>query len=60
MAPDIWLRTTKIMKKEIRCRRCPSDQQQGIFYMHYPTDRITHIMAFGTPRVEHWLEREIA
>ena len=28
--------------------------------MHYPTDRIAHTMAFVTPVVEHWLEREIA
>ena len=37
-----------------------SDEQQGFFYMHYPTDRITHTTAFVTPVVEHWLEREIA
>ena len=36
------------------------DKQQGFFYMHYPTDRITHTTAFVTPVVEHWLEREIA
>ena len=35
------------------------DSQQGIFYMHHPTDRIAHTMAFITPAVEHWLEREI-
>ena len=29
-------------------------------FMHHPTDRITHATAFGTPVVEHWLEREIA
>ena len=34
--------------------------EQGFFYMHHPTDRITHTMAFVTPVVEHWLEREIA
>ena len=34
--------------------------QQGFFYMHHPTDRITHTTAFVTPVVEHWLEREIA
>ena len=34
--------------------------QQGFFYMHHPTDRIRHTMAFVTPVVEHWLEREIA
>ena len=28
------------------------------FYMHHPTDRITHTTAFVTPVVEHWLERE--
>ena len=26
--------------------------------MHHPTDRITHTMAFVTPVVEHWLERQ--
>ena len=31
-----------------------------VLYMHHPTDRITHTMAFVTPVVEHWLEREIA
>ena len=35
-------------------------EQQGFFYMHHPTDRITHTMAFVTPVMEHWLEREIA
>ena len=28
--------------------------------MHHPTDRIAHTTAFGTPVMEHWLEREIA
>ena len=37
-----------------------SDQQQGIFYTHHPTDRISHTMTFVTPVVEHRLEREIA
>ena len=27
--------------------------------MHHPTDRIAHTMAFVTPVVAHWLEREI-
>ena len=31
----------------------------GFFYMHHPTDRITHTTAFVTPVVEHWLEWEI-
>ena len=33
----------------------PHRQQQGFFYMHHPTDRITHTTAFVTPVVEHWL-----
>ena len=28
--------------------------------MHHPRDRIAQTMAFATPIVEHWLEREIA
>ena len=28
--------------------------------MLHPTDGIAHTMAFVTPVVEHWLEREIA
>ena len=28
--------------------------------MHHPTDRVAHTIAFITPVVEHWLEREIA
>ena len=32
----------------------------SFFYMHHPTDRISHTTAFVTPVVEHWLEREIA
>ena len=31
-----------------------------LFYMHHPTDRITHTTVFVTPVVEHWLERELA
>ena len=37
-----------------------SDLQQGFFYMHHPTDKIAHIIAFVTPFMEHWLEWEIA
>ena len=37
-----------------------SDYQQGFFYMHHPTDKMTHTTAFVTPVVDHWLEREIA
>ena len=27
--------------------------EQGFFYMHHPTDRIAHTMAFVTPVVQH-------
>ena len=37
----------------------PPHRQQGFFYMHHPTDRMTHTTAFVSPVVEHWLEREI-
>ena len=30
----------------------------GICYMHYPTDRIAHTIAFVIPVVENWLEQE--
>ena len=33
---------------------------QVFFYNHHPTYMIAHTTAFGTPVVEHWLEREIA
>ena len=53
MASDIWLRTTRIVRKETRCRH--------IGYSHRLTaGRITHTTAFVTPVVGHWLEREIA
>ena len=31
---------------------------QKLFYMHHPTERITHTMTFVTPVVEHRLKRE--
>ena len=49
---------TQIAREETCClHMCYSFQ--GFFYMHHPTDRITHTMAFVTPVVEHCLEREI-
>ena len=33
-----------------------SINSKGSFYMHHPTDRITHTTSFVTPVVEHWLE----
>ena len=38
----------------------PISSKVFFFYMHHPTDGITHTTAFVTPGVEHWLEREIA
>ena len=35
-------------------------KQQGFFYMHHPTDRITHTADFVRPVIEHWLEQKIA
>ena len=29
-------------------------------FMHQPTDRIAHTIAFVTPVMEHWLKRDIA
>ena len=62
MASDMWLRTILIVRKETRCRHIGYSYRltAGFFYMHHPTDRITHTTAFVTPVVEHWLEREIA
>ena len=33
-----------------------SNKQQKLFYMHHPTNRITHTKAFVSPVVERWLE----
>ena len=38
----------------------PLPPLHGIFYMHYPIDRIAHTTTFDTPVVKHWLERQIA
>ena len=62
LASYIWLRTILIVRKETRCRHIGYSYRltARLFYMHYPTDRITHTTVFVTPVVEHWLEREIA
>ena len=62
MASDIWYRTIQIAREETRCRHIGYSFRLAarFFYMHHPTDRITHTTAFVTPVVEHWLEREIA
>ena len=60
MASDIWLRTILIVRKETRCHHIGYSFRLTPFYMHHPTDRITHTTAFVTPVVEHWLEQEIA
>ena len=36
------------------------EYQQGLFYIHHPTDRIAQNTNFVTQTVGHWLEREIA
>ena len=33
-----------------------SNQQQGIFYIRHPTDRIIHTISFVTSVMEQWLE----
>ena len=33
-------------------------RSKSSFYMHHPTDMITHTTTFVTPVVEYWLERE--
>ena len=47
---------------ETRCHHMGnlSDNQQWIFYTHFPTDRTAHTTAFGGPVLDHWLEPEIA
>ena len=54
MVSGIWYWTIQIVGEESCCH------YMGFFYMHHPTDRITHTTAFVTPVVEHWLEWEIA
>ena len=53
-------RTIQIAKPAAATWATIFDLQPVLFYMHHPTDRITHTTAFVTPVVEHWLEREIA
>ena len=50
------------MREETCCRHMGYSFRLAarVFYVHHPTDRITHTMAFVTPVVDHWLEREIA
>ena len=62
MASDIWLRTILIVRKETCCHHIGYSflLTARVLYMHHPNDRIAHTMAFVTPVMEHWLEREIA
>ena len=57
MASDIWLSTILMVRKEIRCRHIGYSFRLAARVL---TERIAHTMAFVTPVVEHWLEREIA
>ena len=51
----LWLRTILIARKETRCRHIGYSFRFTASVLLYAID-----MAFGTPVVEHWLEREIA
>ena len=37
-----------------------SNEQQDMYYQHFPTDRTAHTMPFVIPVVKLWLERETA
>ena len=37
-----------------------SDKQQGIFYIHFLTDRTAQTTAVDGPVMDHWLEGKIA
>ena len=60
MVSDICYRTTQIVRGNplLQHGLLFSISSKGSFICTIP-DRITHIMAFVTPVVEHWLEREI-
>ena len=50
------------MREETRCRLMGYSFRltaRFLFYIHHSTDMIAHTTAFGTPVLEHWLEREI-
>ena len=55
-----YLTLSKTERDVAQWQECSPISSKGFFYMHHPTDRITHTTAFVTPVVEHWLEREIA
>ena len=62
MASDIWFKDHSDSEKGNPLpphRLLLPISSKGSFYMHHPTDRITHTTAFVAPVVEHWLEREI-
>ena len=49
--------------EETRCRHIGYsffDKQQGVFYMHRPSDGTAHTTAFEEPAMHHWMERKIA
>ena len=56
MGSDIWQKTIQIAREgkstAATSQAILSNQQQGIFSMHHPTDRIAHIIAFVTPIVK--------
>ena len=61
MASDSWKSTTQIVREETRCHHMGySFRLTARVLIYAPSHRIAHTMAFVTPVVEHWLEREIA
>ena len=62
MASDIWLRTILLVRKETHCRHIGYSLRLTARVLLYApsADRLAHIMAFVTPVMEHWLEREIS
>ena len=48
------------MKPAVATQATLSDKEQGIFYMHFPTDRTGHTSVFDGPVVNHWLQWKIA
>ena len=48
------------MKPAVDTLATLSDKQQGILYVHFPTDRAVPTTSFGRLVVDHWLEQKIA
>ena len=56
---QVYIHCDIFLLEETRCHHIGyfvSDKQQGIFYMHFPTDTTADTTAFDGPVVDHWLE----